>query len=187
MSTVISGRGGKSGGRAVKAVGLTPGGLRCVPATGLRSSQGGLITAQKSTEGVVGGGAPPKPSVRKFLGFSFTGGTEPRCRIASQAIARFKAKVRELTRRTCGKCLVQIVKELSVYRIGWRGYFGFCQTPPVLRELDRWLRRRLRAIAWKQWKRCQIASSVHSAWLPSRHSDVHNPPNRRIRTRTSVV
>jgi RNA-directed DNA polymerase len=182
MSTVISGRGGKSGGRAVKAVGLTPGGLRCVPATGLRSSQGGLITAQKSTEGVVGGGAPPKPSVRKFLGFSFTGGTEPRCRIASQAIARFKAKVRELTRRTCGKCLVQIVKELSVYRIGWRGYFGFCQTPPVLRELDRWLRRRLRAIAWKQWKRgparfaelrrrgvgrdlaAQTAGSPHDPW-----------------------
>jgi RNA-directed DNA polymerase len=127
----------------------------------------------------------------------------------------------------CGKNLVQIVKELSVYGIGWRGYFGFCQTPPVLRELDRWLRRRLRAIAWKRWKRgparfaelrcrdvgrdlaAQTAGSPHGpwrlanspaltkalsnsffgslglAWLPSRHSDVHNPPNRRIRTRTS--
>src|SRR5271169_3251810 len=96
--------------------------------------------------------AVAKPSVSKFLGFSFTGGSEPRRRIAPQALARFKAKVRELTRRTCGRSLAQIVKELSVYLTGWRGYFGFCQTPSVLRKLDEWLRRRLRAIAWKQWK-----------------------------------
>jgi RNA-directed DNA polymerase len=97
--------------------------------------------------------AVAKPSVRKFLGFSFTGGKEPRRRIAPQAIARFKARVRELTRRTGGRSLAQIVKELSVYLVGWRGYFGFCQTPSVLRALDEWLRRRLRAIAWKHWKR----------------------------------
>jgi RNA-directed DNA polymerase len=42
---------------------------------------------------------------------------------------------------------------LSVHLIGWRGYFGFCETPSVLRELDQWTRRRLRVIAWKQWKR----------------------------------
>jgi RNA-directed DNA polymerase len=97
--------------------------------------------------------AVAKPSVRKFLGFSFTGGKEPRRRIAPQAIARFKARVRELTRRTRGQSLGQIVKELSTYLIGWRGYFGFCQTPSVLRALDEWTRRRVRAIAWKQWKR----------------------------------
>jgi len=57
------------------------------------------------------------------------------------------------TRRTRGASLPQIVKELSVYLIGWRGYFGFCQTPSVLRALDEQTRRRLRAIAWKQWKR----------------------------------
>ncbi|WP_225164660.1 group II intron maturase-specific domain-containing protein [Bradyrhizobium sp. BRP56] len=96
--------------------------------------------------------AVAKPSVRKFLGFSFTGGQEPRRRIAPQALARFKAKVRELTRRTRGRCLVQIAKELSTYLIGWHGYFGFCQTPSVLRVLDQWIRRRLRAVAWKQWK-----------------------------------
>lgn len=96
--------------------------------------------------------AVAKPSVRKFLGFSFTYGSEPRRRIAPQAIARFKARVRELTRRTCGRSLAQTVKELSAYLTGWRGYFGFCQTPSVLRALDEWLRRRLRAIVWKQWK-----------------------------------
>jgi RNA-directed DNA polymerase len=96
--------------------------------------------------------AVAKPSVRKFLGFSFTGGKQPRRRIAPQAIARFKARVRELTRRTRGQSLAQIVKQLSTYLIGWRSYFGFCQTPSVLRALDEWIRRRLRAIAWKQWK-----------------------------------
>ncbi|MGY4400782.1 reverse transcriptase domain-containing protein [Bradyrhizobium sp. USDA 3315] len=77
--------------------------------------------------------AVAKPSVRKFLGFSFIGGKEPRRRIAPQALARFKAKVRGLTRRTCGRSLAQIAKELSRYLIGWRGYFGICQTPSVLR------------------------------------------------------
>lgn len=126
--------------------------------------------------------AAAKPSVRKFLGFSFTGGKEPRRRIAPQAIARFKAKVRELTRRTRGRSLVQVAKELSTYLVGWRGYFGFCQTPSVLRALDQWIRRRLRAIAWKQWKRgparfaelrrrgvgrdlaAQTAGSPHGPW-----------------------
>src|SRR6266508_1054720 len=96
--------------------------------------------------------AVARPSVRKFLGFSYTGGREPRRRVAPQALTRFKARVRELTRRTRGRSLAQIVKELSVYLIGWRGYFGFCQTPSVLRALEEWARRRLRAIAWKQWK-----------------------------------
>ena len=96
--------------------------------------------------------AVAKPSARKFLGFSFTGGRRPRRRIAPQAIARFKAKVRELTRRSRGRSLAQVIKQLSIYLSGWRGYFGFCQTPSVLRALDKWIRRRLRAIAWKQWK-----------------------------------
>jgi RNA-directed DNA polymerase len=96
--------------------------------------------------------AVAKPSVRKFLGFGFTGGRAPRRYIAPQAIDRFKARVRGLTRRTGGRSLSQVAKELSRYLIGWRGYFGFCETPSVLYELDCWIRRRLRAIAWKQWK-----------------------------------
>ena len=126
--------------------------------------------------------AVAKPSVRKFLGFGFTSGIEPRRRIAPQAIARFKRRVRELTRRTRGASLAQIAKELSVYLVGWRGYFGFCQTPSVLRALDEWTRRRLRAFAWTQWKRgparfaelrrrgvgrdlaAQTAGSPHGPW-----------------------
>jgi RNA-directed DNA polymerase len=97
--------------------------------------------------------AVARPSKRKFLGFSFTYGKQPRRRIAPQALARFRSRVRELTRRTRGKSLAQIVKGLSLYLIGWRGYFGFCETPSVLRDLDQWTRRRLRSIDWKQWKR----------------------------------
>src|SRR6266536_1596960 len=97
--------------------------------------------------------AVAKPNVRKFLVFSFTGGREPRRRIAPQAIARFRSRVRELTLRIRGASPGQIVKQLATYLRGWRGYFGFCQTPSVLRDLDQWLRRRLRAIVWKQWKR----------------------------------
>jgi len=92
------------------------------------------------------------PVRRKFLGFSFTYGKEPRRRIAPQAIVRFKARVRELTRRTKGASLARIVEDLSRYLIGWRGYFGVCETPSVLQGLDRWIRRRLRAVVWKQWK-----------------------------------
>src|SRR5216683_1690948 len=97
--------------------------------------------------------AVARPGKRKFLGFGFTNGEQPRRRIAPQSRARFRSRVRELTRRTRGKSLAQIIKELSVYLIGWRGYFGFCETPSVLRELDQWIRRRLRAVVWKQWRR----------------------------------
>jgi RNA-directed DNA polymerase len=97
--------------------------------------------------------AVARPPERKFLGFSFTSGATPRRRLARETLVRFKARVRETTRRTRGSSLAQIVTELSRYLNGWRGYFGFCETPSVLRDLDQWVRRRLRAIAWKQWKR----------------------------------
>jgi RNA-directed DNA polymerase len=108
-----------------------------------------VTAAEKSLRVNKAKSAVARPRVRKFLVFSFMGGS----RIAPQAVRRFKARVRELTRRTCGKSPEQIVKELASSLIGWRGYFGFCETPTVLRELDQWIRRRLRAIAWKQWKR----------------------------------
>jgi RNA-directed DNA polymerase len=96
--------------------------------------------------------AVARPVERKFLGFSFTAKGRKR-RIAPKAILRFKRKVRELTIRTRGISLEQMMKQLSNYLRGWKGYFGFCQTPSVLEGLDQWLRRRLRAVIWKQWKR----------------------------------
>lgn len=97
--------------------------------------------------------AVDRPVARKFLGFSFTSGKEPRRRIAPQTLDRFRRRVRELTRRTCGRSLAQTVTALARYLVGWRGYFGFCQTPSVLLKLDPWIRRRLRCLVWVQWKR----------------------------------
>jgi RNA-directed DNA polymerase len=97
--------------------------------------------------------AVARPAERKFLGFSFTRNREPRRRIAPKAIARFKRRVRELTRRTRGVSFEKMAEELSAYLRGWRSYFGFCETPSVLHGLEQWLRRRLRAVLWKQWKR----------------------------------
>jgi RNA-directed DNA polymerase len=97
--------------------------------------------------------AVARPPRRKFLGFSFTWDREPKRRIAPKALARFKQRVRELTGRTRGISLEARVAELGTYLRGWRSYFGFCQTPWVLVPLDKWIRRRLRSVMWKQWKR----------------------------------
>ena len=97
--------------------------------------------------------AVARPWERKFLGFSFTVKEPQRRRIAPKALERFKERVRELTRRTKGVSLEGMVKELTVYLRGWHGYFGFCQTPSVLVDLDSWIRRRLRCVLWKQWRR----------------------------------
>jgi len=100
--------------------------------------------------------AVARPWARKFLGFSFTWQREPKRRLAPKAIARFKQRVRELTRRTRGVSAETMVQQLSRYLIGWRGYFGFCQTPSVLQSLEAWVRRRLRSVIWKQWKRGKV-------------------------------
>src|SRR5882757_5242703 len=96
--------------------------------------------------------AVAKPQERKFLGFSFTGGAKPKRRIAPKARQRFREKVREMTRRKKGDSMKQRVEELTQYLRGWRGYFGYCETPTVLKELDSWVRRRLRCCYWIQWK-----------------------------------
>lgn len=96
--------------------------------------------------------AVARPWERKFLGFSFTRGYPTRRRIASKAVDRFKKRVRELTRRTRGMSLERRAAELAVYLRGWRGYFGYSQSPTFLKELDAWVRRRLRAAIGKQWK-----------------------------------
>jgi RNA-directed DNA polymerase len=92
------------------------------------------------------------PGERTFLGFSFTHPPAPRRRLAPSTVTRFRAKVRDLTRRTRGMSLETMVQQLGTYLRGWQGYFGFCQTPSVLVHLDEWIRRRLRSAVWKQWR-----------------------------------
>src|SRR5580698_3886413 len=126
--------------------------------------------------------AVARPMQRKFLGFSFSHNKEPRRRIAPKALLRCKQKIRELTRRTRGISLEQMLKELTAYLRGWKSYFGCCQTPSLLKALDEWIRRRLRSMIWKQWKRvkqryaqlrqvgvgkdlaAQTAGSPHGPW-----------------------
>ena len=95
--------------------------------------------------------AVARPEERQFLGFSFSNDGSER-RIAPKALVRFKKRVRDLTSRRRGVSLSQLIEELASYLIGWRGYFGFCQTPRVLSNLDASIRRRLRAYIWRQWQ-----------------------------------
>jgi RNA-directed DNA polymerase len=97
--------------------------------------------------------AVARPHTRKFLGFTFSNREQARRRIAPKALARFKDRIRELTQRTRGVSVDQMIGALKRYLTGWRGYFGFCETPSVLHQLDEWIRRRLRCFFWKQWKR----------------------------------
>jgi RNA-directed DNA polymerase len=99
--------------------------------------------------------AVARPWERKFLGFSFTVKEPQRRRVAPKSVERFKERVREITRRTRGASLQRMVGELTVYLRGWYGYFGDSQTPSVFRDLDSWIRHRLRSKVWKQWKLCR--------------------------------
>jgi len=96
--------------------------------------------------------AVARPQERKFLGFSFTAGPEVKRMIAPKALDRFKRRIREVTRRAKGVSMETTIEELAPYMRGWRSYFGFCETPVVLQYLTRWVRLRLRAALWRQWK-----------------------------------
>jgi RNA-directed DNA polymerase len=130
--------------------------------------------------------AVAKVGKRSFLGFGFLNREGPKRRVAPKALKRFRERVRGLTRRTRGVSIGRMVKELSTYLIGWRGYFAYCETPSVLGNLDSWVRRRLRCVVWKQWKRgrtrlaelrkrdvnrnlaAKAAGSAHGPWNLSR-------------------
>jgi RNA-directed DNA polymerase len=96
--------------------------------------------------------AVARPQERKFLGFSFTASPEAKRVIAPQALDRFKQRIREITRRAKGVSMKTTIEELAPFMRGWRSYFGFCETPEVLVSLTRWVRLRIRAAMWRQWK-----------------------------------
>jgi RNA-directed DNA polymerase len=92
---------------------------------------------------------------RKFLGYALwvARGREVKCKVADKALGNFKARIRQLTRRSGGRSMEQVVEKLRPYLLGWKAYFAMAQTPGVWRELDEWLRHRLRAIQLRHWKR----------------------------------
>ena len=97
--------------------------------------------------------AVDRPWNRKFLGFTFTRSRPNRRKVSEKALKAFRAKVREVTSRTRGRTIRQIVAELRRTILGWRAYFRFTEVPSPLRDLDKWIRRRLRSYHWKQWGR----------------------------------
>ena len=92
---------------------------------------------------------------RKFLGFSFwlAPKGEIKCGVATKPLATYKQRIRQLTQRSGGRSMVEVVERLRPYVLGWKAYFRLSQTPNVWRTLDEWMRHRLRAIQLKHWKR----------------------------------
>jgi RNA-directed DNA polymerase len=126
--------------------------------------------------------AVDRPWKRQFLGFTFS--VKLNRRISEKAIRRFKDRIREITCRIRGRRIDGIVKELSQYILGWQAYFNFTEVRHTLRELDSWIKRRLRCYLWKQWDRRRYrelkrlgvssnlawntAKSAHGPWRLSR-------------------
>ena len=96
--------------------------------------------------------AVDRPWRRKFLGFSFTPNKEPKIRIAKESIRRMKQRIRTMTSRSKQIPMPERIEQLNQYILGWCGYFSLAETPSVFKELDGWIRRRLRMCQWKEWK-----------------------------------
>ena len=96
--------------------------------------------------------AVDRPWKRKFLGFSFTRHKDPKVRISSSSIKRFKKKARELTSRRWSITMENRIRELNKYLVGWMSYYSLAQTRSIIVALESWLSRRLRMIRWKEWK-----------------------------------
>lgn len=122
--------------------------------------------------------AVDRPAKRKFLGFTVSR-NGARLKVADKAIDKLKARIRELTRRTRGHRLADIVAELRVTLLGWKAYFGITEVLSPLRDIDKWLRRKLRCYLWKQWGRSGYRElrkrgvSVREAWNTSKSA--HGP------------
>jgi group II intron reverse transcriptase/maturase len=93
-----------------------------------------------------------RPQARKFLGLRIVGGAQAIISIAPKSINRFKKQIRRLTRRSRAVSFEQVLTDLKKFTDGWVGYFRLARTPSIYKELDAWIRRRLRCYVWKQWK-----------------------------------
>lgn len=148
--------------------------------------------------------AVDRPWRRTFLGFSITSRRHGcRRRVSDKALKALRVEIRRLTRRTRGVSFLRVVWELRRYLDGWFGYFGFAEARRALKEIDSWIRRRLRCYLWKQWGRrgyrelrrrgvsrelaWNTCKSAHGPWrlshspalyyaLPGRHFDALGLP-----------
>ena len=97
--------------------------------------------------------AVDRPWKRVFLGYTMTMHREPRLRVAASSVMKLKVKLREAFRRGRGRNVGRFVKELKPILLGWIQYFRLSEVKGIFEELDGWIRRKLRCIIWRQWKR----------------------------------
>jgi RNA-directed DNA polymerase len=127
------------------------------------------INAAKSAVG--------RPWERKFLGFTFT--SHWKRRISPEAVRKFKGRIRALTNRHLSRSISTVAGDLRQYMMGWKAYFGYAEVRTTSRELDAWIRRRLRCYLWKQWgssgyrKLRKLGVSRDLAWNTSKSA--HGP------------
>jgi len=95
--------------------------------------------------------AVARPQERKFLGFSFTSARNLKIKLSDKALKSAKCRIKQITRRSRGINLQQVIKELNVYIRGWIGYYRLIETLSILEDLDSWIRRRLRCFVMKKW------------------------------------
>ena len=97
--------------------------------------------------------AVDRPWNRKFLGYTFTRHQQPKFKVASESVQRFKGRLRDLFRKGRGRSLRRILSELRPVLLGWVSYYRKSEVRVTFEELDQWIRRKLRAVLWRQWKR----------------------------------
>jgi group II intron reverse transcriptase/maturase len=125
---------------------------------------------------------------RKFLGYEFWSRRgEVRRAVSYKAQKQFKQRIRQLTRRNCGRSMQRVVDDLRRYLLGWKAYFSLSQTPKILRLLEEWIRHRLRAIQLKQWKRGTTAFTKLQALGANRDDAQRAVGNTRRWWRTSCL
>jgi RNA-directed DNA polymerase len=98
--------------------------------------------------------AVARPWERKFLGYSLTWHREARLKVAASSVQRLKEKLREIFRRGRGRHVGRVIEgELTPLLRGWMNYFRLAEVKGIFEELDSWIRRKLRCLIWRQWKR----------------------------------
>jgi len=117
--------------------------------------------------------AVDRPWKRKFLGYTFTIHYQPKLKVSPESVKRFKGRLREMFRRGRGRRLAGVIAELRPVLLGWVSYYRKSQVRITFERLDQWIRRKLRAILWRQWKRpwtrakklIQRGLARHRAWI----------------------
>lgn len=124
-----------------------------------------------------GKSAVGRPWERSFLGYSMTFHQKPRLKVAGPSVKRFKANLKELLRKGRGRSLTKTIEDSTPKLRGWIAYFRYAEVKGIFEDLDGWIRRKLRCILWRQWKRTftrarklmQSGLSERRAWQSARN------------------